>query len=223
MIRILICDDQALVRAGLRMLLEAQDDLEVVAEAEHGTQGLEMARALRPDVVLMDVRMPVLDGIQAARRILADPANRCRILMLTTFDEDDYVHEALTYGASGFLLKSAPPAELVRAVRQVHEGKPLLAPEITRRLIDGFVRRPRPGAGPAALEGLTDRELQVLRLIGAGQSNLQIANTLVLSEATVKTHINRLFAKLAVRDRAHAVILAYENGLVEPGRPVDPG
>jgi DNA-binding NarL/FixJ family response regulator len=217
MIRLLICDDQALVRAGLRMLLEAQDDLEVIAEAADGREGVQAARNLHPDVVLMDVRMPTMDGIQAARLILADPGNRSRVLMLTTFDEDQYVHDALRDGASGFLLKSAPPSELVRAVRQVNEGQPLLAPEITRRLIEGYVRRPLPGTQTDALAELTEREREVLQLIGAGRSNAEIAADLVVSEATVKTHVNRLFAKLHLRDRAHAVIIAYENGLVEPG------
>jgi DNA-binding NarL/FixJ family response regulator len=217
MIRILICDDQALVRAGLRMLLEAQDDLEVVGEAADGAEGVEDTRVLRPDVVLMDVRMPNLDGIAAARRILTDPSNRSRILMLTTFDEDEYVHEALRDGAGGFLLKSAPPAELVRAVRLVHDGQPLLAPEITQRLVEDYVRRPLPGARPEPLAGLTERELEVLRLIAHGLSNAGIAERLYVSEATVKTHVNRLFAKLGIRDRSQAVIVAYEHGLVEPG------
>ena len=186
------------------MLLEAQDDLEVVGEADDGEPGVEATRQLRPDVVLMDVRMPRMDGIQAARRILADPGNRSRVLMLTTFDEDDYVHEALRHGASGFLLKSAPPAELVGAVRQVYEGKASLAPEITRRLINGFVQRPRPGSPPVAIQSLTDRELQVLKLIGAGKTNAEIADLLSLSEATVKTYINpavrqALFARSITR------------------------
>jgi DNA-binding NarL/FixJ family response regulator len=215
MIRILICDDQALVRAGLRMLLEAQDDLEVVGEAADGAEGVEDTRVLRPDVVLMDVRMPNLDGIAAARRILTDPSNRSRILMLTTFDEDEYVHEALRDGASGFLLKSAPPAELVRAVRLVHDGQPLLAPEITQRLVEDYVRRPLPGARPEPLAGLTERELEVLRLIALGHTNNEIAAQLFLSVRTVETHRAHIQQKLGVSTRAELVRYALDNDLIE--------
>jgi DNA-binding NarL/FixJ family response regulator len=216
-IAVLLADDQALVRGGFRMILDAQEDVEVVGEAEDGREAVERARELQPDVVLMDVRMPVLDGIQATRRIV-DEHLRARVLMLTTFDQDEIVYDAMKAGASGFLLKSAPPARLVEAVRTVAVGDALLAPSITRRLVEQFVGRPRPGDGaPAALDDLTDREREVLILIANGLSNGEIAARLVVSEATVKTHVNHVLQKLALRDRVQAVVLAYETGLVQPG------
>ncbi|HEU5373532.1 MAG TPA: response regulator transcription factor [Gaiellaceae bacterium] len=217
MTTILLADDQALVRGGLRLILDAQDDLEVVGEADDGRAAVERARDLRPDVVLMDVRMPVLDGI-AATRIVVDEALATNVLVLTTFDEDRVVYDALKAGASGFLLKTVPPAELVAAVRTVSEGHALLAPAVTRRLIEEFVRRPPPGgeASPA-LAALTDREREVLTLIAGGLSNAEIAAHLVVSGATVKTHVNRILQKLDLRDRVQAVVLAYESGLVRPG------
>ena len=217
MTTILLADDQALVRGGLRLILDAQDDLEVVGEADDGRAAVERARDLRPDVVLMDVRMPVLDGI-AATRIVVDEALATNVLVLTTFDEDRVVYDALKAGASGFLLKTVPPAELVAAVRTVSEGHALLAPAVTRRLIEEFVRRPPPGgeASPALAE-LTDRKREVLTLIAGGLSNAEIAAHLVVSGATVKTHVNRIFQKLDLRDRVQAVVLAYESGLVRPG------
>jgi DNA-binding NarL/FixJ family response regulator len=218
-IRVLIVDDQALIRAGFRMILEAQEDIEVVGEADDGQDALRVLRELEPDVVLMDVRMPKLDGLEATRRIVAGGA-ATQILVLTTFDGDETVYEALKAGAAGFLLKSAPPARLVEAVRTVASGEALLAPIITRRLIEEYVRRPPPGArAPEGLEALTDRELEVLNLIARGLSNGEIAALLVVSEATVKTHVNRVLGKLDLRDRVQAVVLAYECGLVQPGRP----
>jgi DNA-binding NarL/FixJ family response regulator len=215
--RVLIADDQALVRAGFRMILESQEDMEIVGEAEDGAEALMLGRELAPDVVLMDIRMPGLDGLEATRRLLDGP-NGTHVLVLTTFDADEYVYEALKAGAAGFLLKSAPPARLVEAVRLVASGEALLAPTITRRLIEDYVRRPPPGArSPKELEHLTDRELQVLKLIARGLSNAEIAAKLVVSEATVKTHVNRVLSKLDLRDRVQAVVLAYETGLAQPG------
>ncbi len=217
MIRILVADDQALVRGGLRMILEAQDDFEVVAEAEDGAQAVALTRELQPDVVLMDVRMPILDGIAATRQILGEDAG-ARVLVLTTFDRDEIVYEALKAGASGFLLKSVPPGKLADAVRTVADGEALLAPAVTRRLVEQFVRRPPPGQKvPPEVTALTDREREVLELIARGHSNSEIAGRLVVSEATVKTHVNRVFSKLDLRDRVQAVVLAYETGLVHPG------
>jgi DNA-binding NarL/FixJ family response regulator len=216
-IRLLIADDQRLVRGGFRMILEAQDDIEVVGEAADGLEVIDLARRLEPDVVLMDIRMPALDGIQATKRLLAKPVSRPRVIMLTTFDLDEYVYEAMRAGASGFLLKTAPPDQLARAVRAVVAGDSLLAPEITRRLLDSFVRRPPPGAGPQGLEELTKRELEVLSLVAYGLSNAEIAHRLYVSDTTVKTHVAHVFAKLDVRDRAQAVIAAYESGLVQAG------
>jgi len=214
---ILLADDQALVRGGFRLILDAQDDLEVVGEADDGRSAVERCRELRPDVVLMDVRMPVLDGI-AATRIVVDEGLAGNVLVLTTFDEDRVVYDALTAGAGGFLLKTAPPAQLVDAVRTVAAGESLLAPTVTRRLIEEFVRRPPPGgAVPERLAELTDREREVLVLIARGLSNTEIAATLVVSGATVKTHVNRILSKLDLRDRAQVVVLAYETGLVQPG------
>lgn len=217
MISVVVADDQALVRGGFRMILDAQEDIEVVGEAEDGRQALDTIRELRPDVVLMDVRMPVLDGI-ATTRLVASEGLATRVLVLTTFDQDDVVYDAMKAGASGFLLKSAPPAKLVDAVRTVADGDALLAPSVTRRLVENFVRRPPPGQErPPAMADLTERELEVLRLIARGLSNAEIARTLVVSEATVKTHVNRVFSKLDLRDRVQAVVLAYESGLVQPG------
>ncbi|MGW2204840.1 response regulator [Streptomyces sp. NPDC001774] len=222
-IRVIIVDDQAMVRAGFAALLSAQADIDVVGEAPDGRQGVDVARATHPDVVLMDVRMPEMDGLAAAREILDPPAgvvHRPKVLMLTTFDVDDYVYEALRAGASGFLLKDAPPADLIAAVRVVAAGEALLAPSVTRRLIADFAAtRPAPRADRAALRlnGLTPRETEVLELIARGLSNQEIADRLVLAEQTVKTHIGRVLAKLDLRDRAQAVIFAYESGLVTPG------
>ncbi|MFD8754726.1 response regulator [Kitasatospora sp. NPDC059577] len=222
-IRVIIVDDQAMVRAGFAALLGVQSDIDVVGDAADGAQALEVVGRTHPDVVLMDVRMPVMDGLEAARRLL-DPAvpgaHRPKVLMLTTFDVDDYVYEALRAGASGFLLKDAPPADLIAAVRVVAAGEALLAPSVTRRLIEDFARtRPARRRDPKVrLNGLTPRETEVLELIAGGLSNQEIAAKLVLAEQTVKTHIGRILAKLDLRDRAQAVVLAYESGLVTPGQ-----
>ena len=219
MTTVLIADDQALVRGGFRMILEAQPDLEVIAEAENGREAIEQTRLRKPDVVLMDVRMPGLDGIEATRQILSGHGGAStRVLMLTTFDLDEYVYEALRAGAAGFLLKNTAPGELVEAIRSVARGDALLAPSITRRLIEEYVQRPRAGAAEQPeLEELTARERQVLTLIAGGQSNAEIADSLVVSEATVRTHVNRILTKLNLRDRTQAAVLAYETGLVTPG------
>ena len=220
MIRVLVADDQTLVRAGFRVLVESASDLEVVGEAGDGVQAVELADQHRPDVVLMDIRMPGMDGLEATRRIVAlDQAEDVRVLVLTTFDLDEYVYEALRAGASGFLLKDTPPAELLAAIRVVAAGEALLAPSITRRLIAEFARRPEPAATatPAALAALTDREREVLALVARGLSNAEIAELLVVSTATAKTHVSRVLAKLQARDRAQLVMLAYETGLVTPG------
>ena len=223
MIRVLLADDQALVRAGFRSLLEDEDDIEVVGEAGDGAQALELARSLRPDVVLMDIRMPVLDGLAATHRIAADQALAgVRVLVLTTFELDEYVFEALSAGASGFLLKNTDPVELLRAVHVVAQGEALLAPSVTRRLIARFVTRQ---VGPARtragidLSGLTDREREVMALAGAGLSNEEIAGQLVISPATARTHVSRAMVKLGARDRAQLVVFAYESGLVTPYHP----
>jgi DNA-binding NarL/FixJ family response regulator len=215
-IRVVVADDQALVRAGFRVLLETQPDLSVVAEAENGVDALAAAREHRPDLVLMDVRMPVLNGLDATRELLADPFPP-RVLMLTTFDSDEYVYLAMKAGASGFLLKSVPPEQLLHGIRLCAAGEALLAPSVTRRLVEQFVARPMPGRAPERLAALTSRELDVLRMIADGSSNGQIAGRLFLSEATVKTHVSRVLTKLELRDRAQAVVVAYETGLVQPG------
>jgi DNA-binding NarL/FixJ family response regulator len=216
-IRVLIADDQALVRGGFHSMLAGQPDIEVVGESEDGQQAVEAVGRLQPDVVLMDIRMPGIDGIEATRRIVARGLPT-RVLVLTTFDVDDYVYEAMKAGASGFLLKTAPPRQLAEAVRTVAAGDALLAPSVTRRLVEQFVRRPPPGAAvPPGLEELTDRELDVLKLLAQALSNAEIAARLVVSEATVKSHVNRILSKLNLRDRAQAIVLAYETGLVEPG------
>jgi DNA-binding NarL/FixJ family response regulator len=218
-IRVLVVDDQALVRGGFRLILESQPDLEVVGEAADGREALAKARELRPDVVLMDVRMPGMDGLEATRQLLSG-REVPRVLMLTTFDLDEYVYDALRAGASGFLLKDVRPEQLADAVRVVADGETLLAPAITQRLVQQYVRRSRPGmTRPAALDTLTERELSVLRLVARGRSNAEIAAGLFLSETTVKTHVTHLFGKLGLRDRAQAVVVAYESGLVEPGEP----
>jgi DNA-binding NarL/FixJ family response regulator len=216
-IRVLIADDEALVRGGLRMILEAQPDIEIAGEADDGRAALELAARAHPDVVLMDIRMPTLDGLEATRRLLAGGTRPPRVLILTTFDLDEYVYEALRAGASGFLLKSARPPELVAAVRGAVAGDTLLAPEVTRRLVESFVRRPPPGTCPSPeLASLTNRELEVFRHIARGQSNAEIARLLYVTDETVKTHASHIFMKLGVRDRTQAVILAYEQGIVEP-------
>ncbi|HKU57606.1 MAG TPA: response regulator transcription factor [Gaiellaceae bacterium] len=217
MIRVLIADDQALVRTGFRVILDAEPDLEVVGETPDGRATIEAAARLRPDVVLMDIRMPNLDGIEATRRIAAARAPGPHVLILTTFDLDEYVYEALRAGASGFLLKDAGADELLHAVRVVAAGEALLSPSITRRLIADYARRPPQSERPAALGELTPRELEVLRFVARGLSNSDIARRLVLGEATVKTHVARIFQKLDLHDRAQAVVMAYETGLVAPG------
>jgi DNA-binding NarL/FixJ family response regulator len=214
-IRVLLADDQELVRAGFRMILETQPDIEVVGDAGDGVEAVTATRRLVPDVVLMDIRMPNLDGLEATRQIVAARSG-ARVLILTTFDLDEYVYQALTAGASGFLLKNAPPEQLIGGVRVVAAGDALLSPSITRRVIEHFTLLPPPG-GADVLAGLTDRERQVLKLVARGLSNTEIAAELVVSDATVKTHVGHLLAKLQLRDRVQAVVLAYESGLVRPG------
>jgi DNA-binding NarL/FixJ family response regulator len=219
--RCLIADDQAMVREGFAAVLDSEPDLQVVGQAANGTDAVRQARQLLPDVILMDVRMPVLDGLQATRQILSAAASppRPRVLMLTTFDLDEYVYEALRAGASGFLLKDATAAELINAVRVIAAGQALLAPSVTRRLIADFARQAAPHPPlPATLGALTQRETEVLRLIAHGLSNAEISSTLVIAEQTTKTHVGRILAKLNLRDRAQAVVLAYETGLVTPGK-----
>jgi DNA-binding NarL/FixJ family response regulator len=215
---VLIADDQALVRAGFRMILEAEEDMEVVGEAADGREAVAEARRLRPDVVLMDVRMPDVDGIEATRRLLGDGADT-KVVMLTTFDMDEYVYDALRAGASGFLLKDVPPEQLVAGIRAVASGDALLAPSVTRRVIEEFVRRPPASVRtlPPKLGDLTARELEVLKLIARGRSNAEIATELFVSETTVKTHVAHVLLKLDLRDRVQGVVLAYESGLIEPG------
>jgi DNA-binding NarL/FixJ family response regulator len=217
---VLIVDDQALVRAGFRMILEAEQDIEVVGEASDGREAVSEARRLGPDVVLMDVRMPEVDGIEATRRLLGGAAAPdTKVVMLTTFDMDEYVYDALKAGASGFLLKDVPPEQLVAGIRAAASGDALLAPSVTRRVIEEFVRRPPASVRtiPPKLADLTPRELDVLRRLARGLSNAEIAAELVVSETTVKTHVAHVLMKLGLRDRVQAVVLAYETGLVEPG------
>ena len=219
-IRVLLCDDQALVRSGFQMILEAQPDIEVVGEAEDGRQAIDLANRLLPDVILMDVRMPNLDGVEATRRLVAQ-GTQARVLILTTFDLDEYVHAAIRAGASGFLLKDVRPSQLVDAIRVVAAGDALLAPAVTRRLLERFADaiEPREHRPPPGLASLTERELDVLKLVAAGLSNAEIAERLFLSETTVKTHVSGVLRKLDLRDRVQAVVLAYEAGLVRPGSP----
>jgi DNA-binding NarL/FixJ family response regulator len=216
MISVLVADDQAVVRAGLRMIIEAQDDLAVVAEAANGLEATELVAAAKPDVALMDIRMPEVDGIEATRRI-AQGNSATRVLVLTTYGLDENVYDALRAGASGFLVKTDSPERLVDAIRVVAAGEALLAPEVTRRLIDRFVSAARPGAPPRELATLTARELDVLKLVARGHSNAEIAAELFVSEGTVKTHVGRILGKLDLRDRTQAVVYAYENRIVEPG------
>jgi DNA-binding NarL/FixJ family response regulator len=230
-VRVLVADDQHLVRAGFRLILSGQPDIDVIGEAATGLEAVAMARELRPDVVLMDIRMPELDGIEATRQITVaqtDPSAGAappaptdrppRVLILTTFDLDEYVYDALRAGASGFLLKDTPPAQLAASIRTLDEGVSLLAPSVTRRLIEEFgSSRRRPTEAPAALEELTPREREVLLLIARGLSNMEIADLLVIAETTVRTHVNRILMKLGLRDRVQAVVLGYEAGLVTPG------
>jgi DNA-binding NarL/FixJ family response regulator len=220
MIKILLCDDQALVRTGFRMILEARDDLEVVGEAEDGRQAVELSRSLLPDVILMDVRMPHLDGVQATEKLVAE-GTVARIIILTTYDLDEYVYEAIRAGANGFLLKDVQPAQLVEAIRVVASGDALLAPSVTRRLLNRFAEvLPMPaGKVLPGMTELTEREREVLKLLASGLSNAELAERLFLSEATIKSHVSSLLRKLHLRDRVQAVILAYETGLVRPGVP----
>ena len=218
-VRVLIADDQHLVRTGLRMILDAEPDIDVVGEATDGREAIAMARELGPDVVLMDIRMPELDGIEATRRVVQrDAETSIRVLMLTTFDLDEYVYDALRAGASGFLLKDVPANQLVAGVRMVAAGDALLAPAITRRLIEEFAATPPAAAAAPGLDELTPRELEVFRLVAQGKSNAEIAAELIIGETTVKTHVARMMIKLAVRDRVQAVVLAYELGVVTPSR-----
>lgn len=218
MIRVLLADDQSLVRAGFSALLDAQPGIEVAGEASDGEQAVRGVRELRPDVVLMDIRMPVLDGLAATRRITRDPELAdVRVVVLTTFELDEYVFEAIRSGASGFLVKDTEPEELVRAVRAVVDGDALLSPGVTRRLIAEFAARSKEPEGLAALSGLTEREREVMALVGLGLTNEEIARRLVVSPLTAKTHVSRTMVKLGARDRAQLVVLAYESGLVRPG------
>ncbi|MFE2037468.1 response regulator [Streptomyces scopuliridis] len=215
MTRILLADDQKLIRGGIRMILQSEDDFEIVGEAADGTQAVDLARSLRPDIVLMDIQMPGLDGLEATRRIVA--AGDCVVLILTTFNREDYLFQALQAGASGFLLKNASPEDLISAVRVISRGDALLAPELTRRLFDQFMARPAVSQRPDLLDLLTEREEQILHLVAGGDSNAEIAGKLFVGEATVKTHVSRVLNKLRLRDRVQAVVYAYETGVVAPG------
>ena len=221
MIRVVVADDQALVRAGFRVLVDSAPDLEVIAEAANGSEAVDLANAHQPDVVLMDIRMPVMDGLEATRQITALSTDRpIRVLILTTFDLDEHVFGALQAGASGFLLKDTPPAELLAGIRVIAAGEALLSPSVTRHLIEEFVRRPDPGnTSNVALNALTEREVEVLRNVAKGWSNAEIADHLYVSPATVKTHLSRLLMKLDARDRAQLIVIAYESGLVAARPP----
>ena len=215
--RIVLADDQPLVRAGFRMILEAEDDIDVAGEASDGEEAVAVTRQLQPDVVLMDIQMPKVDGLEATRRIAQDASTDSRILILTTFERDDYIFEALRAGASGFMLKNAAPEDLVRAVRVVATGDALLDPAITRRVIEDYAQRAAPRKDHARLARLTEREREVLRLLATGKSNAELAAHLYLGEGTVKTHVSHVLGKLGLRDRVQAVVFAYETGLVQPG------
>lgn len=223
-VRVAIIDDQALMRDAFTMILEAQDGIEVVGDAEDGRSGVELCRRTRPDIALMDIRMPGMDGIEATKLITEDPNVDTSILVLTTFDLDEFVYSAVRAGASGFLLKDTPAKDLVAAIRIIAEGNALLAPTVTKSLIEEFARQPKPSDRLELPSGLTDRELQALRLLAQGMSNREIAESLIIGEATAKTHVSRLLTKLGVRDRVQAVIVAYETGVVELGEsPLNPG
>jgi DNA-binding NarL/FixJ family response regulator len=217
-VRVVLVDDQALIRTGFKMILETEDDIEVVGEASDGEQAISMTRSVRPDVVLMDVQMPTMDGLEATGRIVRDANIPSRIVILTTFERDDYVFEALRAGASGFLLKNAPSEELVHAVRVVAAGDALLAPSVTRKVIEGFIRRPAHRSNEVELRRLTDRETEILKLLATGKSNSELAAHLFVGEGTIKTHVSSVLTKLGIRDRMQAVIFAYESGLIEPGQ-----
>ena len=217
-IRVLLADDQAMVRAGFRMLLEAQPDIEVVGEAEDGVTTISAVRNLDPDVVLMDIQMPVMDGLEATRHIVAEQSKvSTRVLILTTFERDEYIFESLRAGASGFILKNAPPEDLINAIRVVAEGNALLAPSVTRRIITEFAKKPVPKTYEEVIKRLTEREIEVLRLVARGKTNEEIAGELVIGEATVKTHVSNVLTKLDLRDRVQAVVFAYESSLVQLG------
>jgi len=216
-IKVIIADDQAMVRAGLKMILEAEPDIKVVAEADDGNRAIALARTHRPDVILMDIQMPNLNGLEATARITSELKEATRVLILTTFEREDYIYEALRSGASGFILKNAPPEDLVTAIRVVAEGNALFAPSVTRRIINEFAHHPSPAMCAEKLKQLTDREKEVLLLVAKGKTNTEIAGQLFLSDATVKSHLSNIFAKLDLRDRVQAVIFCYECGLVEPG------
>lgn len=220
-LRIAVVDDQALMRTGFAMIVNAEPDMDVVGDAENGRLGVELCRRVRPDVVLMDIRMPEMDGVEATRLITSDDSYDTKVLVLTTFDLDEYVYSAVRAGASGFLLKDTPPDEMLNAIRVIANGEALLAPSVTKRLIEEFARQPEPGSADAdaaaGLETLTSREREVLELLARGLSNREIAEALYVGETTVKTHVSRVLMKLGVRDRVQAVVKAYESGLVRPG------
>ena len=217
-ITVLLADDQAMVRAGFRMLLEAEPDIQVVGEAENGAFAVSAVRSLKPDVVLMDIQMPVMDGLEATRHIVAEQSKvPTRVLILTTFERDEYIFESLRSGASGFILKNAPPEDLVNAIRVVADGNALLAPSVTRRIITEFAKKPVPKTYEEEIKRLTEREIEVLRLVGRGKTNEEIASELVIGESTVKTHVSSVLTKLDLRDRVQAVVFAYESGLVQLG------
>ena len=216
-IEVVLADDQAMVRAGFRMILESEPDIAVVGEAEDGEQAVAAVTRLRPDLVLMDIQMPGLDGLEATRRITARPELATRVVILTTFERDDYVFDALRAGASGFLVKNAPPEELVRAARVVAHGDALLSPSVTRRIVEQFARQPVRGSVGAELDRLTEREREVLRSLASGKSNAELATELFVGEGTIKTHVSSVLSKLGLRDRVQAVVFAYESGLVTPG------
>lgn len=220
-IRVVLVDDQSLIRTGFKMILEAEEDIEIVGEAGDGEQGVTTTRRLRPEVVLMDVQMPTMDGLEATRRIVHEPAIPSRIVILTTFERDEYVFDALRAGASGFLLKNSPPDELVHAVRVVAAGDALLAPSVTRKVIEGFIARPAHGGNERELRRLTERETEILKLLATGRSNSELATHLFVGEGTIKTHVSNVLTKLGLRDRMQAVIFAYESGLIEPGQRRD--